>query len=104
MGKGKLKPSQIAILGPHAKSHSSLAEVGSIHKLKLTQKLENWEKGQGILYSSIRSFKGLEADAVILIDVPEPDSIPHFTRSDFYVGCSRAKHVLVILANKSDVI
>lgn len=104
MGKGKLNPSQIAILGPHAKSHSSLAELGSIHKVKLIQKLENWEKGEGILYSSIRSFKGLEADAVIMIDVPEPDSIPHFTRSDFYVGCSRAKHLLVILANKSDVI
>lgn len=104
MGQGKLKPSQIAILGPHAKSHSSLAKVGEIHKVKITSKLENWEKGQGILYSSIRSFKGLEADAVIMIDIPEPDSIPHFGRSDFYVGCSRAKHLLVVLANSPSAI
>lgn len=63
----------------------------------ITEKLADWEAGKGVLFSTIRSFKGLEADAVIIIDVPRPDTLPHFSLSDFYVACSRAKHLLVVL-------
>ncbi|HDT11579.1 MAG TPA: hypothetical protein ENN58_02450, partial [bacterium] len=104
IGKGGLKTSQVVILGAHAKSHSSLKDASAIGKYPITQHLGHWESDKGILYASIRSFKGLEADAVIMIDIPEPDSIPNFTRSDFYVGCSRAKHLLVILGNSPYVI
>ncbi len=104
IGKGGLKASQVAILGPQAKSHSSLKDISAIGKLPITQNLDHWKAGKGILYASIRSFKGLEADAVVMIDVPEPDSIPHFGRTDFYVGCSRAKHLLVVLATDENVV
>ena len=104
IGRGGLKASQVAILGAHAKPKSSLKDASAIGKYPITQHLGNWEEGKGVLYASIRGFKGLEADAVIMIDIPEPDSIPQFTRSDFYVGCSRAKHLLVIIVNSSKVI
>ena len=48
----------------------------------------------------IRGFKGLEADAIMVADVQNPDSVPFFSVADFYVACSRAKHLLVILATE----
>ena len=46
----------------------------------------------------MRSFKGLEADAIIVTDVPRLESTAYFSIADFYVGGSRAKHMLVMLA------
>lgn len=98
VGKGKLKPSQVAILCPHDKARSSLAEAQSIGKVPITQDPMKWQANGSVLFATVRSFKGLEADAVIMIDAVKPDSVLHFTTPDFYVGCSRAKHLLAILA------
>ena len=97
LGKGKLKPSQIVIQGPNVLKNSSLSGTTNIRNTPIIESLESWKSNEGILYATIRSFKGLEADAVIIIDVPRPDSLPYFTSADFYVACSRAKHLLVIL-------
>ena len=103
VGKGKLKPSQIAILSPYEQSKSSLAGVTSVGRTKLCTNPNEWRANKGVLVTTIRRFKGLEADAVIVTDIPDVDSSTYFTASDFYVGCSRAKHLLVLLfaeANK----
>ena len=92
-----LRASQIAILSPSKKSKSSLSDRGHFAGISLTENLDDWRDGRGILFSTIRSFKGLESDIVVMIDVVEPGSIGTFLRSDLYVGCSRAKHVLKIL-------
>jgi len=68
---------------------------------KLTMETSEWRQGEGILFSTIRSFKGLEADIVLLVDVVEPGSVDHFSSSDFYVACSRAKHVLKIISEQN---
>ena len=46
-------------------------------------------------FVSLRSFKGLEADAVILCDVS--DNAAWCTAKDVYVGTSRARHALVVI-------
>jgi hypothetical protein len=97
LGKGGLKPSQIAVLGPHTRKNSSLKETTSIRSVPITESLDAWKNNMGILYSTIRSFKGLETDAAIIIDVPPPGSLQNFTPADLYVACSRAKHLLVVL-------
>jgi hypothetical protein len=51
-----------------------------------------------MLFATIRSFKGPEADAVLMVDVVAPGSLPHFSQADSYVGRSRDKHLLAILA------
>jgi len=51
-----------------------------------------------IKYSSIYRFKGLEAPAVVITDVHALDTAAQ--RSLLYVGCTRALHRLVILADK----
>ena len=57
-----------------------------------------------MLFATIRSFKGLEADAVLMVDVVAPGSLPHFSQADFYVGCSRAKHQLATQAMAPGVV
>lgn len=99
-GHGKLKLSQIAILSPYDQSKSCLANADKIGKVNLTTSLEHWRANDAVLFSTIRSFKGLEADAIVVTDVSNPDTDPYFTTADFYVGCSRAKHLLVILATE----
>ncbi len=56
-----------------------------------------------IKVSTVRRFKGLEADAVILVDVSEEtfakndDNVPNQALMNFYVGCSRSRQLLSIL-------
>ena len=66
--------------------------------VNLTDNLDLWADNKGILFSTIRSFKGLEADAIVILDVPVPGSLQYFNRSDLYVAASRAKHLLVVVA------
>ena len=46
----------------------------------------------------------VEADAVVIIDVPQPGSLPYLTQADLYVACSRAKHLLTILPDAPNII
>jgi hypothetical protein len=56
-----------------------------------------------VLLTTIRRFKGLKADAVVVTDVPNPKKTSYFSTANFYVGCSRAKHLLVILATEKGI-
>lgn len=94
--KGSLKMSQIAILSPYRFRNSMLAGLkGS--RFSITESLADWTGNRGILFSTVRAFKGLEADAVVLVDIPKPGSASHFSRADHYVACSRAKHLLALV-------
>ena len=95
--KGKLKPPQIAILCPSTKKLSSCRSLGKLGDLEVSEDVNSWRAGATILFSTIRNFKGLEADAVILIDVPPGGSSDYFAPSDYYVACSRAKHLLEVI-------
>jgi nuclease-like protein/type III restriction/modification enzyme restriction subunit len=94
---GKLKPSQVAILSPSVKQRTSLKGAESLCGLSITDDIDKWRENKGVLFSTVKSFKGLEADAVILIDVPEEIDSSFFKAADHYVACSRAKHLLVVL-------
>jgi hypothetical protein len=92
---GRLRPNQIAILTPQKPGKEWPRQLGFI---LFGDDFDAWRRGECILLSPHRRFKGLEADALILADVPEPGSNPYFTKADFYVACSRAKHLLTIVA------
>jgi hypothetical protein len=102
--KGKLKPSQIAIQSPRSREKSPLANIEKLNGLPLVESVDKWNAGEGILFMTIRSFKGLEADAVIVIDVLPTDTLPHFTSADLYVACSRAKHLLAVLPRSEGIL
>lgn len=99
-GSSKLAPKQLAILAPVAVASSSLRQVATIAGMPITTDVSHWRQNQGLLLTTIRKFKGLEADAVILYDVPALDS-NIFNERHLYVATSRAKHLLCIVTSSS---
>ena len=63
--------------------------------------IEDWRQGRVIWTSTIKAFKGLEADCVILADGPAPGSAG-FSVAELYVAASRAKHFLIIAPTTQD--
>lgn len=98
INKGKLKPKQVAILSPNKLSNTSLKGMTKIKGITLTDSIKDWKDNKAILFSTVRGFKGLEADAIILVDVPVDKVSFNFNQSDYYVACSRAKHLLVVIS------
>lgn len=93
----RLEARQIAILGPASKAKGPLATVSAIDGVPLIDDASQWRYGKGILCSTARSFKGLEADVVILCDFSGLGSL--FTVSDLYVSLTRARSHLIIIAH-----
>ena len=93
----RLEPRQIAIIGPASKAKGPLAAVNAIDGVPLIDDASAWREGKGILCSTARSFKGLEADVVILCDFSGLGTL--FTVSDLYVALTRARSHLVIVAH-----
>jgi len=85
-----LRPERILILSPHRRESSSLA---SMTKIKDWPLVDFADKKHGVQFSTIRSFKGLEADVVFLIGLKESKAC---TPADVYVGASRAKFLLYV--------
>ncbi len=95
--KGKLRSSQVAILCPSKQDRSSLRGVNEVRGVGLVDDIDLWRGDRGVLFSTVKNFKGLEADAIVLIDVPSEEDSNYFKQFDFYVACSRAKHLLVVI-------
>jgi len=94
-------PGHLAILGPRSLPHSSLRGVKALADHSLLTDLAAWEKGEGILYSDLDSFRGLDARAVILIDVDR--FTPSFSRGDLYIACTRARDSLTVVLSEGEV-
>ena len=93
----RLEPRQIAIIGPASKAKGPLSAVANIDGIPLVEDAASWREGKGLLCSTARSFKGLEADVVILCDF---SGVGHlFTVSDLYVALTRARSFLIIVAH-----
>jgi len=97
INKGKLNPKQVAILCPYKLNKSSLSNTNKIKGIEVTDDIDHWKENKGVLFSTVKGFKGLEADAILLIDIPPIDNASLFRKSDYYVACSRAKHLLIVL-------
>jgi len=88
----KIQPRRITILSPNRREKSCLAGVDSLGGCPLGEVGD--PRADALRFSTIRAFKGLEADVVLLIGV-RPDS-PVCSRPDLYVGGSRARYILHI--------
>ncbi|HOO12666.1 MAG TPA: hypothetical protein PK684_06920, partial [Bacillota bacterium] len=87
---------RIVILSPYRKENSCLAGVERIKEWPLTEDLV--ARANAVRFQTIRSFKGLEADIVFLIDVMKDSRV--CTDADIYVGGSRARFLLYIFSKK----
>lgn len=101
LGPSRIRPSQIALLGPAAHGSGALSRVTDIDGVQLVTDAATWRGGGGILVSTARAFKGLEADVVILYDLGGFSDL--FTRSDLYVAWTRARHRLIAICHGAEV-
>ncbi len=98
------KPSQIAILSPWKGTNvnSCLGRLKSIGNHPVLEDLANlkvWLNNQCFFGTTIKAFKGLEADCVVLTDLQVPDQ-DGFRGADLYVAASRAKvHLAMVTAS-----
>ena len=90
-------PEQIALLGPAAKQNGSLSDLEDIDGVPVTTSVEEWHNGKGVLVTTARSFKGLEADVVLLYDLGGFGKL--FRREDLYVAFTRAKVLLIAVVH-----
>lgn len=91
-----LSPNRITILSPYTMKKSCIGTEGRIKEWPIID-LKN-ESGSGVKFSTVRSFKGLEADIVFLIDVHNNDLM--CSPEEIYVGASRARYMLYVLHNE----
>ena len=90
--RDQLQYRQIAILTPHSPKNSSLQGATDLAGHPVVHDVEAW--GDGVLHSTIGSFKGLESDVVILVDIDPGDE--RCSVNVRYVAASRAVHRLHI--------
>ena len=96
------RPSQMAVLSPWAlqNPNCSLGLVDHVANLPLksdASDLQAWRENKCILGTTIKAFKGLEADCVMIVDIPPQGATKGFDLKDLYVASSRAKVNLVLL-------
>ncbi len=96
--RGGLAWNKAAVLTPTEPGKEWPANFGII---ALTDSFDQWRAGKGVLLSTCRRFKGLEADALVLAGIPRPDTKKHFSNADYYVAASRGKHLLTVIATES---
>jgi len=92
---GHLKPDQIVILSPYKRERSVVS----------AEKLGRWRiydlvpgsDAPGITFATIRAFKGLESDVIIIADID--GGTWSMNAQGLYVAASRAKHLLTICAH-----
>lgn len=95
--KQGVNSSQIAVIGPSPKDRGSLSEFDRIAGAPLTDDPVSWFQGAGILVTTSWSFKGLEADVVVLYDWDRlHDSVQ---RTSLYVACTRARSLLIAVVD-----
>jgi superfamily I DNA/RNA helicase len=68
----------------------------------LTEDIDKLGKPGYVLFSTIKAFKGLEAENVILLHADIPGRTSALTDRDLYVACTRAIGRLVILTAAED--
>lgn len=100
LAEHRLEPRQIAIIGPASRARGPLANVAAIGSVPIVESAAEWREGKGLLCTTARSFKGLEADVVILCDFAGIG--PLFTMSDLYVAMTRARsHLIIVVRDRS---
>lgn len=92
---------QIVLIGPKALTTGLLAGVSDICGIPLIDDASDWRRGGGILVTTARAFKGLEADVVVLYDLDSFSGV--FTKTDLYVAWTRARHRILILCHGTEI-
>ena len=89
------------ILSPYKLENSCMDTSRKAYGLNLTEDISKLGEPGFVFYSTIKSFKGLEARHVVFIHADEPGKNPALTKEDLYVAFTRATARLdIITPNK----
>jgi hypothetical protein len=89
---GGLKPSQVAVLAPGGTNREWPKDFQTV---AIARTFEGWRENNGVLLETWNRFKGLEADAIVIIETASEDDARE--RANRYVARSRAKHLLTVV-------
>ena len=92
---------QIALIGPTAHEKGILHKHIELDGIPIINDVKDWRYGGGVLVTTARSFKGLEADVVIAYGLNSFG--PLFTLTDLYVVLTRAKHRLITVCHGDEI-
>jgi len=95
-----IKPQQLALIGPAALAKGSLARHAEVDGVPLIDDAIDWRRGAGVLVTTARAFKGLEADVVIAYGLGGFGAL--FTPTDLYVAWTRARHRLILVCQAGE--
>ncbi len=93
----------VAILSPYRYENSAMKGQKVGHRLSLSTDIEDLGKQGNVYFSTIKSFKGIEAASIIVVDLAIPDQHRAFTAEDLYVACTRATTRLALLSSNKEV-
>lgn len=88
-----LDPDSIVILSPFRFENSCLA-AGTAGDLRVVEWAGGSSSVDAVRFATIGSFKGLESDAILVVDVADLESVA--ARQQLYVGISRARVYLAV--------
>ena len=96
---GGLAPGSVTVLSPFEISESSVAAMSSSAARRI-RRLDEYSmrgrRGDKVGFAKIEEFKGLENDAIVLVDLPAPAS-GDAKSAAHYVAMSRARSVLSLI-------
>jgi hypothetical protein len=95
-----ITPRQIVLIGPASFDKGALARFEDVEGVSLVSDADAWRRGEGILVTTSRAFKGLEADVIVLYDLANFGTT--FTKTDLYVAWTRARHRLIVVCHGSE--
>ena len=90
------------ILSPYKLENSCMKNSRKAFDLNLTEDISKLNEPGFVYFSTIKSFKGLEAKHVIFIHADKPDTHVALTREDIYVAFTRALSRLDIVTTNTD--
>lgn len=90
------------ILSPFRIENSCMSNAKKGYGMQITEEIDKIGEAGFVFFSTIKAFKGLEAENVILIHADIPGRIPALEDEDLYVACSRATGRLAILTSTEE--
>jgi hypothetical protein len=93
----------VVILSPYKYENSAMSDQKTGHGLRLSTEISDLGEVGTVFFSTIKSFKGIEAAVIIVVDVGIPDEHIAFTKEDLYVATTRATTRLALVTSKKEV-
>lgn len=92
----------VVILSPYTLDNSCMHGARKGHGMNLVDDIGKLGTPGTVYFSTIKSFKGIEAASVILVDADIPQDASAFRAEDMYVACTRPTARLAVLTRSRD--